>query len=175
MITETRILIPLAAYWRIIGRMFTAPRDFFADVATGGPKTWKAITFLVSTALLYSGAAILVHRPPQSLAVFGILVVNAIGMCFFAVLVGYTIMIMGFGRKMTFSNMVRIYAFSSGMTLLLSWIPFSLLFTEIWKWWLIFAGLTIGGGLEKKEAAVILVLSVAVIVLFFRSLLSVFA
>ena len=175
MISEKHIPFPLTGYWRIIVRIFATPREFFANFGGDGPGTRQALIFLVSTAIFSSGAAILVHHPPKPLAVFGILFANAVGMCFFAIMVSYIIMIMWLGRKANFRDLFRIFAFASGTTLLLSWIPFSLLFTEIWKWWLIFTGLTMGVGFKKKEAAVVLVLSVFVIVLFFRSLLAVFA
>lgn len=175
MTTAARISFPVAGYWRIMVRMFTAPGEFYAGLDNDGPGIREALIFLVLMAVVSSGAFVLVHHPPQPLAVFGILFANAVGMCFFAGVVGFVIMIMGFGRKMPFLKLLKIYAFASGTTMLLSWIPFSLLFAEIWKWWLIFTGLTNGGGLNKKEAAVVLVLSVIVIVIFFRSLLAVFA
>ncbi len=175
MMTATRIHFPLAVYVRIVTRMFTGPGALYGELETTGPEIREAFTFLIFASLISAGAGILVHRPPEFMAVFGILFANAVGMCFFAVMVGYIIMIMGFGRKSSFLKLFRIYALASGTTLLLSWIPFSLMFTELWKWWLIFVGLTRGGVFNKKEGALVLILSIAVIVLFFRSLLAVLA
>jgi hypothetical protein len=58
-----------------------------------------------------------------------------------------------------------IYAFSSGVTLFLSWLPFLLWITEPWKWWLICTGLKHACHLSWKKSIVIV--AVSTIVLFF--------
>ncbi len=68
-------------------------------------------------------------------------------------------------KKARFAVVFSIYAFSSGVTLFLSWLPFLVWVTEPWKWWLISTGLKNTCSLSWKRSIVIVALST--IVLFF--------
>jgi hypothetical protein len=66
-----------------------------------------------------------------------------------------------------------IYALCSGVTLLVAWIPYFVIFTEPWKWYLIGTGLTKSCGMKLKEALLILAISFGIWYLFFRTILAI--
>jgi hypothetical protein len=84
-------------------------------------------------------------------------------------------MVMTMGRTVTFARFLGVYALSSGVTLLASWVPFFALLTEPWKWWLIGTGMTRRFGLRWQQALLIISLSIGILLLFFGSLSPLFS
>jgi len=114
-----------------------------------------------------------VARPAAPGVFAAVLFVNAMGMALFPALIGYIVMGMTLGRKASFARLFSVYAFSFGITLLFSWVPFFLWLTEPWKWWLVFTGLTRGCDFKPWAALMVVLLSVGVILLFFYSLMAI--
>jgi len=160
-------------YMNISGQLLRQPKGFFAQFRNNGAGPRQAMNFLVLSGGLFAVATMLVARPAQPLQVSAILFANAVGMALFSGLIGYIVMGMTLGRRVTLARMLSVYAFAFGVTLLISWVPYSVWFTEPWKWWLVFTGLTLGCGFKTWEALMVMVLSMAVIIGFFYSLMAV--
>jgi len=88
---------------------------------------------------------------------------------------GYLVMTLSIGRKVPFARLFSIYALCSGVTLLVAWVPFFVVFTEPWKWYLIGTGLTKACGVRLRETVLIITLSLAIWILFYWSLIPIIA
>lgn len=154
------------AVFGILGR----PRKFFNELPlTIGMK--ESLIFLVMSALFFCAASLMNTRQHTFYLMGGIYLFNAVGMVFIMAGLGYLVMTLSIGKKVPFARLFSIYAICSGVTLLVAWVPYFILFTEPWKWYLIGTGLTKGCGLKIKEAAVMIALSLAIWILFYWSLI----
>jgi len=111
------------------------------------------------------------HDKPWFMA--AILFLNALGMTFITAGVGFMVMGMIRGRRVPFRRIFAVCAYSSGVTMLASWIPLFVWITEPWKWTLISIGMVRACGLSWKQTILVMGISVLVIVLFFWSVMPV--
>ena len=157
----------LGFYVHTLTEMLGHPHRFFSEwVADAGFK--KPLGFLLLSSLISTGASLVCNSPAYP-AMFGtVFFVNAVGMAFIAAGLGYLMMIMMMGRRVTFIRLFSIYALSSGVTLLAAWVPFFLWLTEPWKWWLIGTGMTRSCGFRWVHALLIIGLSIGIMVLCFQ-------
>ncbi len=156
----------IQAVFGILGR----PRKFFSELPPAiGMK--ESLIFLVILALFYCAASLMNTRIHTFYLMGAIYLFNAVGMVFIMAALGYLVMILSIGKKVPFTRLFSIYALGSGVTLLVSWVPYFIVFTEPWKWYLIGAGLTKGCGLKIREAALIIGLSLIIWILFYWSLI----
>ena len=146
------------------------PRRFFSELPPSCGMS-QALGFLVLSAVFFSTASQMHTNLENFLVVGGIHMVNAVGMVFIMAGLGYVVMMLSIGKKVRFTRLFSIYALSAGVTLLVSWVPYVVVFTEPWKWLLIGTGITKGCGLTLKEALLIMTVSLAIWILFFWSLL----
>ena len=124
------------------------------------------------------GRKIAYAAPAYALAVIGIPVYVYIPK-FYTDVVGVNVALLGYilifvikgGRNIAFSHVFGIYAISSGTTLLAAWIPYFIIFTEPWKWWLIGTGMTKSCRLSCIQAVVVIGVSIGMIVCAFRFVL----
>jgi len=150
--------------------VFGNPRKFFSELPpASGIKS--SLLFLVVSALFFCTASLANMRVHAFYIMGTIHLFNAVGMVFIMAGLGYLVMILSIGRKVTFDRFFTVYALCSGVVLLVSWIPYAAIFTEPWKWYLIGTGLTICCGMKIREALLIIVLSLAVWMLFYWSLM----
>ena len=113
----------LGFYFQTLTKILGQPRRFFSELSPDmGIK--KPLGFLVVSSLFFSGASLVNNMPPQPVMLGGIFFINAMGMAFIAGGLGYMVMTMIMGQRVTFTRFFSIYALSSGVTLLASWIPF---------------------------------------------------
>ena len=146
------------------------PRLFFSEFPLNiGMK--RALFFLVVSALFSSAASLINIRPDTLFLMVGIYLFNAVGMVFIMTVLGYLVMILSFGKKVSFTRLFSIYALCSGVTLLVSWVPYFVVFTEPWKWYLIGTGLKKSCGMKIKEVVLIIGLSLTLWILFYWSLM----
>ncbi|MDY7032843.1 MAG: YIP1 family protein [Thermodesulfobacteriota bacterium] len=162
----------LQFYFQTIARLMWAPRRFFSDLSHE-VGFLRSLGVLIVSSLFFGGAGIMNDTSENPLIKGGIFFTNAISMTFLAAGIGYMVMTMMLGRCVTFTKLFSVYALSSGVTLLASWIPFFVWLTEPWKWWLIGTGMTRYCGLQLKHAVTIIGITVCVLLLFFWSLLPV--
>ena len=150
------------------------PRKFFSELPpTIGIK--ESLILLVISALFFCVASLMNIRLQMFYLMAGIYLFNAVGMVFILAGLGYLVMTLSVGKKVSFARLFSVYALCSGVTLLVSWVPYFVVLTEPWKWYLIGAGLTKGCGLKIKEAALIIVLSLTIWILFYWSLIPIIA
>jgi hypothetical protein len=158
----------IGLYFRLLNGLLGTPRRFFADLPADFG--WqRPMGFLLVSSVFFTGASLLSALPERPLLLGIIYFMNAVVMTVIAAAAGYGVMVMFFGRRTTFGRLFGVVALSSGVTLLAAWIPFFLWLTEPWRWWLIGTGMTRALGLSGWQALLIVVVSVAVIFLFFWS------
>jgi hypothetical protein len=164
----------LAYYVQTLTRLLGEPGRFFSEYPRH-PGFGPALCFLVVSSVIFAGARLACTAPPRPLLIGAILLLNALGMVFIASGLGYLVLRLFGGRTVNYPMFFNIYALSSGITLLASWVPFLVILSEPWKWWLIATGLTRGCGLSWKRTGLIVVGSMALIIVGFAALLPVMA
>lgn len=138
------------------------PGLFFRELA-GKTTLKRTLGFMLICCGFFSMASLLTGVYSKSVFLTGIIFfVNAAGMILIASLLGYTAMVLIFGKRSSFSIIFSLYVFASGVTLFISWLPFFLWFSEPWKWWLIYTGYKNICGFTWKQALIILVISITV-------------
>lgn len=159
-------------YFSTLSKALGAPVIFFRELPRDiGLK--QSAGFLIVSSVFFAGASLLTRDFPRPVLSGVIFFINAVGMTMIAAGTGYVLMTMIAGRKVTFRTFFSIYAFSSGIVMLAAWIPMFFWVTEPWKWLLIGFGLTKTCELRWLHAVLVIVISIAVIMLFFWSLMPV--
>jgi len=164
--TASRDKFSLGFYVHALTGMLGSPSRFFKELP-GEIGYRQPFGFLLMSSLFLTGASLtLIRERPFLMA--GILMANAIGMTFITAGISFVVVTMSMGKRMTFSRLFAVYAFSSGVTMLASWIPLFVWITEPWKWILVAIGMVKGCGLNRKQA--IIILSMFIVILFFSLL-----
>lgn len=159
-------------YFVALSKILGTPNSFFKELsdATGFK---QSMGFLLVSAI-FSTTALLMTQPLENPVLTGVIYfVNAVGMTVIAAGLGYMMVTMFAGPKVSFCRIFGVYAFASGVALLASWIPLFVWITEPWKWILIGIGLAKYCGLGWRFSILVILISVTVIILFFWSLLPV--
>lgn len=157
-------------YAQAVFGLLGQPRKFYDALPESIPMA-SVLGFLAVSSVFSSMASLLNTKIQNFFLTGAIYLFNAVGMVLIMAGLGYLVMVLCFGKKVSFARLFSIFALSSGVTLLVSWIPFFVVFTEPWKWWLIGTGLVKGCGLRLKEALLIITLSLAIWILFYWSLI----
>ena len=163
----------LGFYFQALSGVVGAPRQFFSDLPDPVGLR-RPLGFLLVSSLFFAVASFTCFRENHWL-LSSIFLVNALLMPFIAAGIAFMVMLLIVERCMPFERLFAIYAFAGGVTLLVSWIPFSNWLTEPWKWILIGLGMVKGGGLTWRQTILILGLSLALLILLFRALFPVAA
>jgi hypothetical protein len=148
------------------------PRKFFSELPQSNSMT-QPLGFLVLSAVFFSTAAQMHTGLQNFFVVGGIYMLNAVGMVFILAGLAFAVMTVSIGKKVGFVRLFGIYALCSGVTLLVSWVPYLALLTEPWKWYLIGTGMTSGCGLKLKEALMIMAISLGIWYLFFQTIIAI--
>jgi hypothetical protein len=161
----------LGFYLGTLTRLLANPRAVFGALP---PETgWsRPLGMLAVSSLLFAGASVIAQPGPQPVYLGLIYFANAAGMTLLAAGLGWLIITLLRGREVAFRRVFTIYALAAGITLLASWVPSLVLLTEAWKWWLIGTGMTRGLGLPRRQALMVVGISIALIILLFWSLQS---
>lgn len=143
-------------------QLLIEPGLFFKELS-GKTTLRRTLGFMVICCGFFAGASLLTGAYSKSVWIMAIIFfVNAAGMIIISSLLGFTAMALIFGKRSSFSIIFSLYAFSSGVTLFISWLPFFLWFSEPWKWWLVYTGFKNTCGFTWKQAVIILVVSMTV-------------
>ena len=160
----------LRSYFRILSRLLGEPGRFFSELPQEfGLK--QSTGFLLVSSLFFTVAGLVSNTCSSPVSMGVIFFINAMGMVFIAAGLGYMVMTMTMGRRVTFTRFFSIYALSSGVTLLASWVPFFIWLTEPWKWWLIGTGMMKCFGFKLRQTVLVIGVSICIMFLFFWSLL----
>ena len=149
------------------------PKRFFTELPENTSMA-KSLGFLVLFGIFYTGASLLIgnYDDPAGMAV--IFFLSGVGMAFVSACVSYVIMVMTIGRKTGFEMIFSVHAYSSWIFLLVSWVSFFFWFTELWKWWLVYAGFRNAGRISGGPAILILLVTMTVHFFLFFYLYPVF-
>jgi hypothetical protein len=160
----------LRSYFWILSRLLRKPGRFFSELPQEiGLK--QSTGFLLVSSLFFTVASLLSNTYSSPVSIGMIFFINAMGMVFIAAGLGYMVMTMTMGRRVTFARLFSVYALSSGITLLASWVPFFIWLTEPWKWWLIGTGMMKCCGFQLRQAILVIGVSICIMFLLFWSLL----
>lgn len=162
----------LNRYFSTVTGVLKEPRRYFAE---GRDDTGVkfSLAFLVVSAVAYTIGLSTVSLFQSDVKTISVSLVNAIGMVVLSSVFCYLIMVMIFGKRLTYGRLFGIFARASGVTLLISWVPSFIFLTEPWKWWLIWVGLKEGGEFKKRQAAGLVFASIVMVIVFVFSLLAV--
>lgn len=161
----------LKFYCSTVTGLLGHPRNFFGDLPESLGMA-QAAGFLTLCAIVHSIAALVYTAPANYLVMGGTLLANAIGMVFLLTGLGYAAARVSGKGKVRFGGLFRIYTLSTGVTLLVSWVPALVVYTEIWKWWLIATGMTYGLGFRWYRSLAIVGFSIVTTILLFHWLLA---
>lgn len=160
--TRPGTLSALKFYSQGVIRLLIEPVLFFADLPEAHT-LGRALGFTALCAGFYAGAGLLTGPGPQSPPVMALIYfINAAGMVLISAITGFCTMVMINGKSRGFSLVFGLYAYASGITMLISWLPFMLWFTEPWKYWLVYTGFRQSCSLPKSRAITVLLISVPV-------------
>jgi hypothetical protein len=170
--TQKTASFSIAYYFQTLAKVLGTPVDFYGNLPeTIGFK--QSVGFLMISSAFFAGASLLTRQYHSPVLAGGIFFANAVGMTVIAAGLGYILMSMFAGRRVSFRVFFSVYAFASGVVLLAAWIPLFVWLTEPWKWVLIGIGLTHACGLKWITGVLIIVTSIVMMMLFFWSLVPV--
>lgn len=155
-----------------VKRLFLKPGNFFGELPES-PGFKKPLLFLLTSSFILA-ALRTPFVPGGSIPLALIILINGLAMPVVSAAIGYGIMFVALKRKVSWARLLALYAYASGITYLISWLPLATWIGEPWKWILIAIGLVRGFGLARGQAAAVVAGSVLLIILFFYSLSSAF-
>ncbi|WP_300667541.1 hypothetical protein [Desulfoluna sp.] len=124
-----------------------------------------------SGAVLLNGLMAGMIGPEGGLTVLGaVAVFNSLGMAFLSSLMGWLALWLVGRRRPGASVVVPSVAYGFGVTLLVSWIPGSFVYTEPWKWGVIWVGFRELGGVSGRRALGAVFLTLVSLMLLFKGL-----
>lgn len=155
-------------YFQSLMGLLVRPGSFFEDLPDRGI-FGKSLGYLFLSALFYWLASLTLVQE-RYLPLTGISFLNALAMPVITAWIAFMVMILFPGKRVKFSGLFSVFAFASGTTLLMAWIPSFIWITEPWKWILVFKGMVRGCGLRRLPAFLIIAVTIAVLFILFRSL-----
>ncbi len=167
---ETTNALSLASHGRTFFQLVGAPGKFF-ETRRHQLYPRASMGFLVISALLFTAASLVFQRCQTPMVTGAILLGNAVGMVIILSFIGYLVMVVSMGKKVRYRQLFSVYAYASGACLIAAWIPHLLIVSEPWRWCLIGIGLTRGCGLKLTGTIWIIIGSITVMTVLFRSLL----
>ena len=156
-------------YGYVLIQILIEPRQFFTELSD---KTTlgKSLGFCVLCSVFFVSASLLTGGYSSPVRMGFVFFFNSVGMVFISSALSYMIMVMILGKKAGFKLLFGVHAFSAGVTLLVSWMPFFFWFTEPWKWWLVYTGYKNTCKFSWKPALLILLITMVVQFFFVYSL-----
>ncbi|PIE69430.1 MAG: hypothetical protein CSA21_02010 [Deltaproteobacteria bacterium] len=155
-------------YFQTIAALITSPRMFFSGLPQHtGYK--QALVFLSMSGLFWASLRY-TYFSDHSLFQAFTLAANAMGMP--CILAAFTFMIMGlfFGRLASYKQITIIYAYATGVTMLISWLPTLEIFTEPWRFFLVAVGLVRWCAFRWIQAITAVVLGVVIMLVMLASM-----
>ncbi|WP_272699515.1 YIP1 family protein [Desulfovibrio sp. Fe33] len=144
--------------------MRSPARHFEQTAAETGSR--RALIFLMISALFYCSVS-MAYFFENSLAMGIIMMANAILMPAFGAVITFILISMTGQERLPFGRIFNIYAYASGAVMVISWIPGLAFIMEPVRAVLIGVGLHKGAGVSKLRAALLIVLTATVMLLFF--------
>lgn len=157
-------------YLKAIKRLVLNPAGFFRGIPEDeGMK--RPLWFLLTSSIIMAAASLTQpHERPLLAAVA--MFVNAMGMPYIFSAIGFSVATALMRKPIRYSRFFAVYAYASGLFVLVAWLPAFMWFGEITKWIFIGIGLVNGIGLKRIQAAVLVGASIGVTFIFFWLLAS---
>jgi hypothetical protein len=159
-------------YMGAVKTLVMKPGDFFAEIPES-PGFRKPFLFLLTSGFILA-ALRTPFVPGGSIPMALIILINGLAMPVVSAVIGYGIIFVAMKRKLSWPRMLALYAYASGITYLISWLPLATWIGEPWKWILIGIGLVRGFGLSRGQAVGVVAGSILVIILLYSFLSSIF-
>ncbi|MBU0973528.1 MAG: hypothetical protein KKC20_23005 [Proteobacteria bacterium] len=156
-------------YGYAVIQILIEPRRFFTELS-GKTTMIRSLGFCLLCSIFFVSASLLTGGYPNPVKMGLIFLFNSMGMVFISAGLSYMVMVMTLGRKVDFGMIFSVFAFSSGIVLLMSWMSFFFWFTEPWKWWLVYTGFKQSCNFSWKAALLNLVLTMTIQFFFLYSL-----
>lgn len=128
----------------------------------------KALLFLMISSLFYCSVS-MTYFFENSLTMGVVMMANAILMPAFGAVITFILIGMTGQERLPFGRVFNIYAYASGAVMVISWIPGLAFVMEPVRAVLIGVGIHKGSGLGKARSALLVILTAAVMLLFFWS------
>lgn len=159
-------------YIHTVRRLLLKPGDFFGGLPER-PGLRQPLLFLLTSSFILA-ALRTPFVPGGSIPMAFIILVNALAMPFIGAAIAYGLMALTVKGRGSWPKVLAVYAYASGLTHLVSWLPLATWVGEPWRWVLVGIGLVRGFGLARTGAAGVVAGSVLVIILLFHLLSSAF-
>ena len=159
-----------AFYIDTLTALMTRPSRFYATTFKQVTAVQSLIVLAVSS-VFFAATGSLLKPGSVSLTTGVILFVNAVGMVIVGSTACYLAIVTTARRRYAFKKLFSIFSLSSGVVLLIAWVPSSFFLTEPWKWWLIGTGMVNGLGMSKVRAASTVLFTFGAIVILVYALL----
>ncbi len=158
----------LREYFDALVSMVKRPGEFFGNFPEN-PGYRRSLAFLLLSSLFFAGAGLAANLDRQ-MEITLVLWVNALGMPVISAALCFAALTLTTRRRQSFALVFAVFAYASGTTMLLSWIPWILFATELWKWYLVGLGLVKVFGLKWSGALLMLGITLVSLFLFFYSI-----
>ncbi len=163
--TSTRLGI--REYFDTIFLVMRSPARHFEHVAAERGSR-RALLFLMISALFYCSVS-MTYFFENSLVMGVVMMANAVLMPGFAALITFILLGMSGRDRAPFGRVFNVYAYASGAVMVVSWIPGLAMVMEPVRALLVGVGLVKTLGVGKARAAVLVVLTAVLLLLFFWS------
>lgn len=153
-------------YFHALTRLLGAPGQFFQELP-GEMAFQKSIGFLILSAFFSTVARLTLIRDGY-LILSAIFFINAVVMPMIASTIAFLVGNAAQANRVRLRQCISVFAFASGTTMFISWMPLFVWLAEPWKWILVYKGMTRGCGLGNMRVVLIILVTVTVICLSFR-------
>ena len=165
--TTTATKFGIREYFDILLEVIRSPARFFERTAqeTGSR---KPLLFLMISGFFYCTVS-MTYFFENSLSMGVIMMVNAVIMPAFAAMITFILLGMSGQGRIPFGRVFNIYAYASGAVMVISWIPGLAIVLEPVRALLVGIGLVKALGIGKVKAALLVVMTAILLLLFFWS------
>ena len=159
----------LSIYFQQMVKILSGPVRFFAEYPRE-TRMLQPFLFLLISSIFFTGASLTTHVYQNPFLTAGVFMVNSLGMPFLMTFTIFFMMFVTGAEKIRFTQIFAVCAFSWGVTMMVSWIPKFIWFTEPWKWLLIMTGMVKTCRLRWFHALIVVGISIFGLMIFFQSI-----
>ena len=155
-------------YFQALSAIVSKPRLFFKSMPQD-ISFYQPLKFLFISSAIMAGAS-LTQAADNNLLLALIRLVNALFMPIITAGIAFPLALFFMGRNLSFARILSIYAYASGVVVLVAWLPAFTWFAESVKWILIGLGLIHGLQMGRLKALLVIITSIAVTAMFITGL-----
>lgn len=159
----------VGVYFKMLQMLIVSPRQFFTAMGEDTAISGCAFKFLLISGVFHS-CVYMTYFTERTAAVAIALVLNALGMPVLLAGLTHLAHAMTSSDKISFRKLFAIYAFATGTTMIVSWIPAVHILTELWRFILVVIGLVKACGLSWVRSVLLVLAGVVLLLMLFWSL-----